>query len=77
VFKFSVHTTIKFEPLAETVGVGWQVVLTYPDGREEHVRGFKSETEAVEFLIAILASSFDQRSIRLFNGRLTSCGLAD
>jgi hypothetical protein len=43
-------TTIKFEPLPVKSEAEWQVVLTYPSGKEEHVIGFKSETEAVNWI---------------------------
>jgi len=43
-------TTIKFEPLPVKVGGEWQVVVTYPTGEIEQVDGFKSETEAVDWI---------------------------
>jgi hypothetical protein len=43
-------TTIKFEPLRLKVGAEWQIVVTYPTGEIEHVGGFKSETEAVDWI---------------------------
>jgi hypothetical protein len=47
--KFPV-TTIKFEALPLKSVAEWQVKLTYPDGREEHVTGFRNETEALNWI---------------------------
>jgi hypothetical protein len=43
-------TTIKFEPLPVKIGAEWQVVVTYPTGETEHVGGFGSETEALDWI---------------------------
>jgi hypothetical protein len=43
-------TTIKFEPLPVNIGAEWQVVVTYPTGETEHVGGFGSETEALDWI---------------------------
>jgi hypothetical protein len=31
-------------------GTGWYVVATYPGSQQEHIPGFKTEAEAVEWL---------------------------
>jgi hypothetical protein len=40
--------TFDSEPLR--VGSEWHLVATYPSGQREHVTGFKSEAEAIEWL---------------------------
>jgi hypothetical protein len=40
--------TFDSEPL--WVGSEWHLVATYPSGQREHVTGFKSEAEAIEWL---------------------------
>jgi hypothetical protein len=41
---------VTFDPKPQRSGTGWYVVATYPDGRQEHILGFKTEAEAVEWL---------------------------
>jgi hypothetical protein len=43
-------TKIKFQPVPLKVGVGWQVVVTYPPGHKEHIAGFESLTEALNWI---------------------------
>jgi hypothetical protein len=43
-------TAIKFEALPLKSLAEWQVMLTYPDGQEEHVTGFRNETEALNWI---------------------------
>ena len=39
-----------FDPKPLKSGTGWYVVATYRGGQQEHIPGFKTETEAVEWL---------------------------
>jgi hypothetical protein len=41
---------VTFDPKPLTSGTGWYVVATYPGGQQEHIPGFKTEAEAVEWL---------------------------
>lgn len=41
---------ITFEPRPLKVGPEWHVVATYPMGGQEHITGFKSEAEALDWL---------------------------
>lgn len=41
---------IAFEAKPLKVGSGWYVVVTYPNGMQEHIPGFKNEAEAKEWL---------------------------
>jgi hypothetical protein len=43
-------TTVRFEPIPTEIGDGWRVTATYPDGRIEHVTGFNSEEEAMDWI---------------------------
>lgn len=40
----------RFVPQPLKVGTEWQVIAHYGDGREEHITGFKSETEALNWI---------------------------
>jgi hypothetical protein len=41
---------ITFEPKPLKVGPEWHVVATYPRGQKEHITGFHSEAEAIEWI---------------------------
>jgi hypothetical protein len=41
---------ISFEPKRRKAGEGWYVVVTYPGGMQEQIPGFRSETEAAEWV---------------------------
>jgi hypothetical protein len=43
-------TMIKFDPQPRKFGSEWHVVATYPAGHKEHVMGFHSEEEALDWL---------------------------
>jgi hypothetical protein len=39
---------VTFDPKPQKSGTEWYLVATYPGGQQEHITGFKSETEAIE-----------------------------
>jgi hypothetical protein len=41
---------VTFDPRPLTSGTGWYVVATYRGGHQEHIPGFKTEAEALEWL---------------------------
>jgi hypothetical protein len=41
---------VTFDPKALKRGLEWYLVATYPGGQQEHITGFKTEAEAVEWL---------------------------
>ena len=41
---------ITFEPRPLKVGPEWHVVATYPMGGKEHIKGFRSEAEAMAWM---------------------------
>jgi hypothetical protein len=41
---------VTFKPQPLKVGVDWHVIASFPSGQREHITGFKSEAEAVEWL---------------------------
>jgi hypothetical protein len=41
---------VTFDPKPLRSGTGWHVVATYPGSQQEHIPGFKTEAEAVEWL---------------------------
>jgi hypothetical protein len=41
---------ITLEPRPLKVGPEWHVVATYPMGSKEHITGFRSEAEALEWM---------------------------
>ena len=41
---------VTFDPKPLKSGTGWYVVATYPGSQQEHIPGFKTEAEAVEWL---------------------------
>jgi hypothetical protein len=41
---------VTFDPKPLRSGTGWYVVATYPGSQQEHIPGFKTEAEAVEWL---------------------------
>jgi hypothetical protein len=44
------HATVEFDPTPIKVGAGWRLVATHPSGRQEHISGFHTEGEAIEWL---------------------------
>ena len=46
----STNYEIIFEPKPRKIGREWRVVATYPSGQKEHITGFASEGEAIEWL---------------------------
>ena len=42
--------TVKFDACPVQGGGEWHVVATYPRGGEEHIQGFKNETEAKDWI---------------------------
>jgi hypothetical protein len=42
--------TITFNPQPLKAGHEWQVIATYPRGQQEHITGFKTETEAKDWI---------------------------
>jgi hypothetical protein len=47
-FKSADQITFDLKPLK--VGEGWNIVVTYPSGMQEHIPGFHSVAEAEEWL---------------------------
>ena len=41
---------ISFKPQPVKVGLDWQVVAVHASGQREHITGFKSETEALDWI---------------------------
>ena len=41
---------VTFDPKPQRSGTGWYLVATYPGSQQEHIPGFKTEAEAVEWL---------------------------
>jgi len=41
---------VTFEPKPLKVGEGWQIVVTYPGGMQEHIPSFLGEQDAGEWL---------------------------
>jgi len=41
-------------------GEEWKVAATWPDGRSEEIKGFKSETAANEWIASSFAAWFEQ-----------------
>ena len=42
--------TPEFAPRPEKIGGGWLVIVTWPDGVQQQLAGFKSEAEAEEWI---------------------------
>jgi hypothetical protein len=40
-----------FDPRPLKVGTQWHVVGTYPRGQQEHITGFKTEAEALDWIV--------------------------
>ena len=41
---------LTFAPQPRQFGVQWHVIGTYPNGREEHITGFKTEASALDWI---------------------------
>jgi hypothetical protein len=41
---------IRFDPLPNKVGEDWYIRAIHPNGKQEHIRGFKSAAEAMSWL---------------------------
>jgi len=41
---------VTFDPKPLKSGTDWYVVATYPSGQHEHITGFKTEADAIEWL---------------------------
>jgi hypothetical protein len=45
-------------------GAQWHVVGTYPGGQSEHITGFKTETDALDWIVNDSAAWLQKRSSR-------------
>jgi len=41
---------ITFDPFPRRIGLEWRVIATYQNGQKEHITGFASQAEALEWL---------------------------
>jgi hypothetical protein len=41
---------IRFDPRPLKVGSEWHVVATYPTGEREHITGFRTEADALDWI---------------------------
>ena len=41
---------ITFDPYPRRIGAQWRVIATHSSGQKEHITGFASEREAIEWL---------------------------
>jgi hypothetical protein len=41
---------VTFDPRPIKVGSSWRVVATHPSGQQEHISGFHTDAEAIEWL---------------------------
>ena len=55
---------ITLAPQPVKVGSQWHVVGTYPSGLQEHITGFKTEADALDWIDTESASWLDKRSVR-------------
>ncbi len=60
----STNYEIIFEPKPRKIGREWRVVATYPSGQKEHITGFASEGEAIEWLASKSSQVALARSLR-------------
>lgn len=44
------HPTVEFDPAPIRVGAEWRLVATHPSGQQEHVFGFHTRAEAIDWL---------------------------
>jgi hypothetical protein len=44
------HATVEFNPTPIKVGPEWRLVATHPSGQQEHISGFHTEAEAIDWL---------------------------
>ncbi|MGO9683446.1 MAG: hypothetical protein ACLPTZ_12820 [Beijerinckiaceae bacterium] len=65
----STNYEIIFEPKPRKIGREWRVVATYPSGQKEHITGFASEGEAIEWLAS--------KSSQVAHGPVIACGYTD
>jgi hypothetical protein len=54
--------TLAAEPVK--VGTQWHVVGTYPGGQQEHITGFKTEADALDWIANGSAAWLEKRSSR-------------
>lgn len=45
-----IEPEITFDPYPRRIGLQWRVIATLPSGQKEHISGFESKAEAVEWL---------------------------
>jgi hypothetical protein len=45
-------------------GPQWHVVGTYPDGQQEHITGFKTEADALDWIANDSATWLEKRRVR-------------
>ena len=43
-------TVLRFRPLPDRFGTGWQIVVSYPSGPSEYVEGFSDQTKALQWI---------------------------
>jgi hypothetical protein len=50
----------------QPIGFGpqWHVVGTYPDGQQEHITGFKTEADALDWIANDSATWLEKRRVR-------------
>jgi hypothetical protein len=63
---------VTFDPKPLKSGTGWYVVATYPGSQQEHIPGFKTEAEAVEWLASTYASACLSQSRTMKHAELSS-----
>ena len=45
-----IEPQIIFDPYPRRIGLQWRVIATLPNGQKEHISGFESQAEAVDWL---------------------------
>jgi hypothetical protein len=55
---------IALTPQPVKVGSQWHVVGTYPGGQQEHIPGFKTEADALDWIANDSAAWLEKRSVR-------------
>lgn len=44
------HAMVEFDPTPIKIGAEWRLVATHPSGQQEHICGFHTEAEAIDWL---------------------------